>query len=214
MYPDGDIDKLLARGETASMDPELRDALDRLTADLRAEIRSGDAETRRHVDDRFEAVQRQFEHVDERFETVQGQFEHVDERFETVQGRFEHVDEQFEALQGRFEHVDEQFEALQGQFEHVDERFEAVQRRFEEFQVHVDERFAEMRRHFDVVAESFRGDIRSLAELMAISNERTDGRINEQAGRLDGIDSRVLGLEVRVTRLEDDRRSRRPRRQR
>ena len=199
MYPDGDIDKLLARGETASMDPELRDALDRLTADLRAEIRSGDAETRRHVDDRFEAVQRQFEHVDE--------------RFETVQGRFEHVDEQFEALQGRFEHVDEQFEALQGQFEHVDERFEAVQRRFEEFQVHVDERFAEMRRHFDVVAESFRGDIRSLAELMAISNERTDGRINEQAGRLDGIDGRVLGLEVRVTRLEDDRRSRRPRRQ-
>jgi len=71
-----------------------------------------------------------------------------------------------------------------------------------------------MRRHFDVVAESFRGDIRSLAELMAISNERTDGRINEQAGRLDGIDGRVLGLEVRVTRLEDDRRSRRPRRQR
>src|SRR5262252_6189605 len=172
MYPDGDIDKLLARAETASMDPELRDALDRLTADLRAEIRSGDAETRRHVDDRFEAVQRQFERVDE------------------------------------------QFEALQGQFEHVDERFEAVQRRFEEFQVHVDERFAEMRRHFDVVAESFRGDIRSLAELMAISNERTDGRINEQAGRLDGIDGRVLGLEVRVTRLEDDRRSRRPRRQR
>src|SRR5262252_2392894 len=158
MYPDGDIDKLLARAETASMDPELRDALDRLTADLRAEIRSGDAETRRHVDDRFEAVQRQFEHVDERFEAVQG--------------------------------------------------------RFEEFQVHVDERFAEMRRHFDVVAESFRGDIRSLAELMAISNERTDGRINEQAGRLDGIDGRVLGLEVRVTRLEDDRRSRRPRRQR
>ena len=144
MYPDGDIDKLLARGETASMDPELQDALDRLTADLRAEIRSGDAETRRHVD----------------------------------------------------------------------ERFEAVQRRFEEFQVHVDERFAEMRRHFDVVAESFRGDIRSLAELMATSNERTDGRINEQAGRLDGIDGRVLGLEVRVTRLEDDRRSRRPRRQR
>ena len=186
MYPDGDIDKLLARGETASMDPELQDALDRLTADLRAEIRSGDAETRRHVDDRFEAVQRQFEHVDE----------------------------QFEALQGRFEHVDERFERFQGRFEHVDERFEAVQRRFEKFQVHVDERFAEMRRHFDVGAESFRGDIRSLAELMATSNERTDGRINEQAGRLDGIDGRVLGLEVRVTRLEDDRRSRRPRRQR
>lgn len=33
------------------MDPELRDALDRLAEDLRAEIRSGDAETRAYGDE-------------------------------------------------------------------------------------------------------------------------------------------------------------------
>jgi hypothetical protein len=45
-----------------------------------------------------------------------------------------------------------------------------------------------MRRHFDVVGETLHGDIRSLAELMAISNERVDRTIGEQ-------DSRARGLE-------------------
>ena len=83
---------------------------------------------------------------------------------------------------------------------------------------YIDERFgaseAGMRRHFEVVGESLRGDIRSLAELMAISLERTDGRINEQTTRSDSLEGRVLRLEARVSNLEDDRKPRRPRRQR
>jgi hypothetical protein len=50
MYPRGDIDKARERGETWAVDPELCDALNQLAEDLRGEIRSGDAETRRHFD--------------------------------------------------------------------------------------------------------------------------------------------------------------------
>jgi len=46
MYPRGDVDKAHERGETCPVDPELRDALDAMTANLRGEIRSSDVETR------------------------------------------------------------------------------------------------------------------------------------------------------------------------
>ena len=71
-----------------------------------------------------------------------------------------------------------------------------------------------MRRHFDVVGESLRSDIRAIAEGMAASREQTDPRIDENGVRTEGLDSRVLRLEVRVTDLEDDRKPRRPRRRR
>ena len=45
---------------------------------------------------------------------------------------------------------------------------------------------AEMRRHFEVVGESLRGEIRSVAELVALSNEQRDRRDDEQAARSDG----------------------------
>jgi hypothetical protein len=65
-YPPRDIDKVRARGETWPVDPEMREAFDRLGADLRGEIqalgtdlrgeiRSSAAETRVYVDERFEA---------------------------------------------------------------------------------------------------------------------------------------------------------------
>jgi len=71
-----------------------------------------------------------------------------------------------------------------------------------------------MRRHFDVVGESLRSDIRAVSEGMAASREQTERRLGEQAGRTDGLEARVLRLEVRVTDLEDDRKPRRPRRRR
>jgi ubiquinone biosynthesis protein UbiJ len=67
-----------------------------------------------------------------------------------------------------------------------------------------------MRRHFDVVGESLRSDIRAIAEGMAASREQTDRRIDEHGVRTEGLDSRVLRLEVRVTDLEGDRKPRRP----
>src|SRR5262249_45967032 len=64
---------------------------------------------------------------------------------------------------------------------------------------------AETRRHFDVVAEMLRSDIRSLAELMAISNEQVEGKLTEHGGRITGLEGRVLGLEARVSTLEGGR---------
>jgi hypothetical protein len=71
---------------------------------------------------------------------------------------------------------------------------------------------AETRRHFDVVAESLRADIRGVAEGMILSSERSDRRFAEQRQQSGGLEGRVLGLEVRVTTLERDRKPRRRRR--
>ena len=106
---------------------------------------------------------------------------------------------------------------------YVDERIETTR-------VYVDERFeahttslihelreseSRTRRYFDVAGESLRGDIRGVAELVALSNEESRRRDDEQSGRTDGIENRVLRLEeVRVRSLEDDRKPRRPRRRR
>ena len=130
------------------MDPELRDALERLATDLRAEIQSGDAELR-------------------------------------------------DAL-GRLA-TDLRAEIRSGDAE---------------MRVHLEAATAEMRRHVDVVGGALRGDIRSLAELMAMSNERVGRRMDEHDSRTGGLEGRVLGLEARVSMLEDDRKARRPRRRR
>jgi hypothetical protein len=87
-----------------------------------------------------------------------------------------------------------------------------------ETRAYVDERLqastVEMRRHFEVVGESLRGDIRAVAEGVALLSQRVDRGFAEQAGRVGGLDGRVLRLEVRVKSLEDDRKPRRPRRRR
>src|SRR3972149_5311907 len=89
---------------------------------------------------------------------------------------------------------------------YMDERFQASA---VETRGYIDERLqtstVEMRRHFKVVGESLRGDIRGVAELVALSNEGSKRRDDEQAGRTDGLEGRVLRLEVRVLSLEDDR---------
>ena len=64
---------------------------------------------------------------------------------------------------------------------------------------------AETRRHSGVIGESLRGEIRALAEAMAINNEGTQRRFSEEAGRTDRLEGRVLRLEASVTNLEDNR---------
>ena len=132
MYPRRDIDKARARGETWVVDRELRDALNQFAADLRGEIRSGDAETRAYID----------------------------ERVGTSAG---------------------------------------------ETRAYIDASATDTRRHFGVVGESLRGEIRALAEAMALNNEGTRRRFGEEAGRTDRLEGRVLRLEARVTNLEDNR---------
>ncbi len=130
----------------------MREAFDRLGADLRGEIRASAAETRVYVDERVETTR-----------------VYVDGRFEAHTASLIHEMRESEARTSR---------------------------------------------HFDVVGESLRGEIRGLAELNALSSEESKRRDDEQAGRTDGIENRVLGLEVRVRSLEDDRKPRRPRRRR
>ena len=80
MYPRWDIDKVVERGETWAVDPELREAFDRLGTDLRGEmqtfatelrgeIQTSAAETRAYVDDRLQSttldMRRHFEVVGE-----------------------------------------------------------------------------------------------------------------------------------------------------
>ena len=73
---------------------------------------------------------------------------------------------------------------------------------------------AETRRHFEVVGESLRGEIRALAEAMALNNEGTQRRVGEEAGRTDRLEGRMTRLEARVTILEDSRKPpKRPRQQ-
>jgi hypothetical protein len=138
MYPPCDIDKVPARGETWPVDPEMREAFDRLGADLRGEIQALGTDLRGEI--RTSVVEMRA-YADERLQTS------------TV----------------------------------------------------------EMRRHFEVVGESLRGDIRAVAEGVALLSQRVDRGFAEQAGRVGGLDGRVLRLEVRVKNLEDDRKPRRRR---
>ena len=104
-------------GEACAVDPELRDAFERLTSDLRAEVQSGDAELRDAL----------------------GQLA---------------VD-----LCGEIRAGDAETRAY-------------VNSSAAELRAHLEAATTEMRRHSDVIGEALGGDIRSLAGLMAISNER------------------------------------------
>jgi hypothetical protein len=88
-------------------------------------------------------------------------------------------------------------ERTQGQFDDIRGRIEASEDR--------------TRRHFDVVAESLRGDIRSLAEGVAVAAESSLRRDAELGERIDRLEHRVLGVESRVSTLEGHRRRRRRR---
>jgi hypothetical protein len=114
------------------VDPELRDALNQLAADLRGEIRSGDAETRAYIE-------------------------------------------------------------------------ELVGTSSSETRAYVDASAAETRRHSGVIGESLRGEIRALAEAMAVNNEMMQRQLGGEAGRTGRLEGRVLKLEARVTNLEDRR---------
>jgi hypothetical protein len=139
------------------VEPELRDALDQATADLRSEIRAGDAETRETLD------------------RVAGE--------------------------------------LRGEIRAGDaETRETLDRVAGDLRGEIRAAVVEMRRHFDVAGESLRSDIRGIAEGMALLSQHTDVRLGEQAERTDRLEGRMLRLEARVSSLEDDRRSGRPRR--
>jgi hypothetical protein len=104
---------------------------------------------------------------------------------------------------------------LRGEVRSVDAGLrEALSQAVVDLRGEIRESESRMRLHFDVVSESLRGDIHAVAEGMVASREQTDRRIDEQARRTDGLEGRVVRLEVRVTDLKDGRKPRRPRRRR
>ena len=196
MYPPCDIDKVRARGETWPVDPEMREAFDRLGADLRGEIQAQGTELRGEI---------QALGTDLRGE-IQAQGADLRGEIQAL-GTDLRGEIRSSAAETRV-YVDERIETTRV---YVDERFEAHTASL----IHeLRESESRTRRYFDVVGESLRGDIRGVAELVALSSEESRRRDDEQARRTDGIENRVLRLEVRVKSLEDDRKPRRPRRRR
>ena len=173
MYPLCGIDKARGRGETWPVDPEMRDALDRLGADLRGEIRTSAEEGRAYVDG-------------------------------SIRGS---------AAETRA-YIDEGLQASAAETRaYIHERLQATNERLDATTaglVHeIRESESRVRRHFEVVGESLRGDIRGVAELVALSNEASKRRDDELAERTDRLEGRVTRLEVRVKDLEDGREPRR-----
>ena len=68
------------------------------------------------------------------------------------------------------------------------------------------------RRHFDVVGEALRDEIRTLAEGVTTFAQASVRRDAELGERMDRLEPRVLGLEARVSVLEQSRPRRRRRR--
>jgi chaperonin cofactor prefoldin len=96
---------------------EMDRRLDELRAELRAEMRVGDAETRRHFDvvaedlkSRIQLVAEGVLLVDEKLERFRAE---VHERFEAVDRRFEAVDRRFEAIDQRFMRLEARVGALE-----------------------------------------------------------------------------------------------------
>jgi len=96
---------------------EMDRRLDELRAEMRAEMRVGDAETRRHFDvvaedlkSRIQLVAEGVLLVDEKLERFRAE---VHERFEAVDRRFEAVDRRFEAIDQRFMRLETRVGALE-----------------------------------------------------------------------------------------------------
>lgn len=181
------------------MDPELREALNQVVVDLRGEIQTLGTDLRGEI----------------RSAEVGGR-EALNQLAVDLRGEIRSVDAGLRSLDADVRSVDAGLRGALNQVA-VDLRGE-IRSSATETRDYVDERIrassTEMRRHFDVVGESLRGDIRAIAEGMVASREQTDRRIDEQAGRSDGLGRRVLRPEVRVTRLVADRKPRGPRRRR
>ena len=180
------------------MDPELRDALNQITqvtAGLRGEV----SETREALD--RVAVELRDEIRSGDAETREALNQVTAELRGEIRETREALDRVAVELRGEIRSGDaETREALDQAIAGLRGEFGAA--------------VVEMRRHFDVVGESLRGDIRGLAEGMALSIQRTAGRFAESGERTDHLEGRVLKLEVRVSCLEDGRKPGRARRRR
>jgi len=95
---------------------------------------------------------------------------YLDERFRGIDKRFNAVDERFNAVDERFNAVDERFNA-------IDERFRETTQQIQDLRQETVRRFDEVHatiRQTDVKLEGLRGDIKLVAEGVAMTNEKLD----------------------------------------
>jgi len=185
---------MVERGETWAVDPEMREAFDRLGANLRGELQTFAGDLRGEM---------------QTFATeLRGEIQ------TSAAGLRGEIQTLATELRGE---IQTSAAGLRGEIQtFATELRGEIHTSAAETRAYVDDRLQsttiDMRRHFEVVGESLRGDIRAVAEGVALLSERVDRGFAEQTGRVDGLDGRVLRLEVRVKNLEDDRKPRRPRR--
>jgi hypothetical protein len=198
-YPIGGVDTATENAESATVDADAREVLERLEQSLRAEIQASAASTHRAIS---EAERRTRTYSDARLaESEARMFGHIDAR----------LVESEERTRGYIDaRLVESEERTRG---YIDARLvESEDRTRGYIDLRLVESGEQIRRHFDVVSESLRGEIRLLAEgIRAVgdSSARRDGELGE---RIDRVEHRVLGLESRVSALEQPPPRRRRRR--
>ena len=191
MYPPRDIDKAQARGDTLPVDPEMREAFDRLGANLHGEISSVDANLRGVISQVA---------VDLRGEM---QTMAVDLRGEMQALGAELRSEIRSGDATTLAAVNQLGVDLRGEIQtSAAGILQQMLQQMGEFE-------SRMRRHFDVAAESVRAESRFVAEGAALLSQRMDRRDSEDTERHDGLEGRVVKLEVRVKSLEDKQKPRR-----
>jgi hypothetical protein len=213
MYPPRDIDKAQARGDTLPVDPEMREAFDRLGANLHGEISSVDANLRGVISQVAVDLRGEMQTmaVDLRGEM---QTMAVDLRGEMqtlgteLRGEMQTLGTE---LRSEIRSGDATTLAAVNQLG-VDLRGEiqtSAAGILQQMLQQMGEFESRMRRHFDVAAESVRAESRFVAEGATLLSQRMDRRDSEDTERHDGLEGRVVKLEVRVKSLEEKQKPRR-----
>ena len=153
MYPSCDIDKVRERGETWAVDPEMREAFDRLGADLRGEMQTFATDLRGEI--RASATDLRSE-IQTFAADLRGE---IQASAADLRGE---IQASAADLRGEI-----QTSAVETRA-YVDDRLQTTT--------------VEMRRHFEVVGESLGSDIRAVAEGVVLLSQRMDRGFAEQAG--------------------------------
>ena len=199
-YLPWDIDKVCTRGETWAVDPETGEAINRLGAGLD------------RVGANVDRLSAGLDRVGANVDRLSAGLDRVDANVDRLSVDLDRVDANVDRLSGNVDQlaakVDRMDTDLRGEI-HASSTslLQQVSERIRESE-------SGTRLHFDVIAESLRGDIRAIAEGLAASREQTERQLGEQAGRTDRLEGRVLRLQVHVSGLKADKKSRRPRRRR
>ncbi|MBI3927721.1 MAG: hypothetical protein HY319_19430, partial [Armatimonadetes bacterium] len=122
-------------------------------------------------------IHQRLDHHDREFAGINQRLDRHDQYFSDIHQRLDHHDREFAGINQRLDRHDQYFSDIHQRLDRHDQYFSDIVSL-------MNQHYDEMRRHFDVTVESFRADVRLLAEGIS-SNSR----------RIDGLDERVTVLE-------------------